>query len=97
MDNNLVITTKEELQQLIEIALEKQLGKLDFKSDKSTTELITTKQLEKVLGKSSTTIWRYMKDGRIPYKKLGVKNYFDLSEVMKSLKSFNIQDVEVKE
>ena len=49
-------------------------------------DLITAEALAKALNVSVETIWRYTRENRIPFKKLGTKQYrYDLSDVTRVL------------
>jgi predicted DNA-binding transcriptional regulator AlpA len=52
--------------------------------------LINTEQLCKILGVSRITIYNWRKKGILPYKKISKMVYFDLHEVQKALKSYNL-------
>jgi excisionase family DNA binding protein len=52
-------------------------------STKQTINLLTAKDLPF----SRTTIWRMMRDGRLPYYKVGRRVYFDPAQVEELLKS----------
>lgn len=54
------------------------------KSNEKENKLLTRKQLSELLDISYVTINKHMRSGRLPYKRLGRRIYFDYQQVIKS-------------
>lgn len=99
MSEKLTLTslTNNELKEFINDAVRDAMleynPKQDKSNEKSTSELITTKELSKLLKKSETTLWKWRKTGKIPYLIGGEKSIlYDWDEVQKSLYKSNQQE-----
>ncbi|MBS3999162.1 MAG: helix-turn-helix domain-containing protein [Desulfobulbaceae bacterium] len=54
--------------------------------------LISTSKLIEILGVSRTTIYKWRRDGKIPYFKIGKMVYFDLNDIMSHINKINLGD-----
>lgn len=54
-------------------------------TESKNVELIDSKHLRWRLGITRVTEYRRRKDGRLPYKKMGKKYYYDMNEVTKKM------------
>ena len=82
MEKTNITISKEELQQLIEDAVYTSTctqPNLEY-------NIITEKELSKLLGISKVTLHKYRKEGRIPFSKVGRTIRYDYKEVMETLK-----------
>ena len=53
-------------------------------------ELITRTEFLRIFNKSSTWLWQRIKDGEIPYIKMGRKIHFNKSEVIEYFKNLSL-------
>lgn len=87
MKKHLIIEiTPEELSELIQSSVEASLSK--FKEElqpNDPDELMSRKEAAKYLQISLTTLWHWMRDGKVKYYKNGSKIYFKRQELVDSL------------
>lgn len=82
-DNSLVIIKYDELMTGISNMLDSKISSFN-KSQiiECKEELLTREQLKNKLNISFPTLHKLMKEGRIPYKKIGKKTYFNFQEIL---------------
>jgi excisionase family DNA binding protein len=87
---NIVQMSSESLVEIIRTELKSQfndfIGK-SVKEEKTENDYLTKKQACKLLNISETTIWRWVKDGKIIAHGIGSKRYFKRSELIESITS----------
>ena len=82
--NGIVIISPYELQELIRTAIREEISAaVEHKKDKT---LLNAKQLCEFLGIHISTLNTWKVDGKIPFKRLGKRIFFDRKEVLSSLK-----------
>ena len=82
--NELVLIEKDELVNLISVLFDEKIGSTNNTPEREeSVKLMTRKQLSEKLGISLPTIHKYMKSGKLPYRRLFRKIYFDYNEVLK--------------
>ncbi len=47
-------------------------------------EILTRDDVSKLFNISETTIWKYMKDGRLPFRKIGRRVLFSKTEILEA-------------
>jgi excisionase family DNA binding protein len=88
-----ILSTPEELTQQIRQVVQEELSEFssnflanqDQAKYNSEDRLLTRNQLADMLGISLTSIWSKMKNGELPFMRLGKKIYFRESEINKIL------------
>jgi excisionase family DNA binding protein len=88
-----ILSTPEELNQQIRQVVQEELSEFssnflanqDQAKSNSEDRLLTRNQLADMLGISLTSIWSKMKNGELPFMRLGNKIYFRESEINKIL------------
>lgn len=94
MPNNLTLTmlSKEELQEAIVKALSQQNTEPEAKPEKSDDmpKLLSIADLCKYFNVSRVTIHAWMKQGRLPFRKVSRKVFFKLDEVLASMQKFDM-------
>lgn len=86
----LIQTTPNELSDLIQEGIKNQLE--DFKKSitlKAQDELLTYSETCEILKVDASTIWRWVKSGKIPCYSIHNKRYFKRAEIMKCLTKLN--------
>lgn len=84
--DELVVIKRDDLKILINEAVQEAFSKL--KKPKREYKLMTTKDLCDFLDIHASTLNKWKKENRIPYKKLGKRVYYDSEDVINSLESF---------
>lgn len=85
--NSLVLVQYDELMTSISNMLDEKIGSI-----KNTTlvereeKLLTREQLKNKLNISFPTLHKLMNEGKIPFKKIGKKTYFDYKEVLEIIR-----------
>ncbi|MET3978335.1 excisionase family DNA binding protein [Mucilaginibacter sp. UYP25] len=91
IDQIQIITTREELQKIIDMAVLVAFEKLNTNASviaiAKTEPPITTKELIKFLAISEPTLIRWRKKGKIPYLRIGGRILYQKSAVLTSLES----------
>lgn len=60
-----------------------------LRKKKQPTKLMTKKEMANELDISLVSLTEWMKQGRIPYKRMGKRIYFNKEDVMASMTNFN--------
>ena len=82
--NGIVIVSPNELQELIRTAIREEISAAaEHKKDKA---LLNAKQLCDFLGIHISTLNTWKAEGKIPFKRLGKRIFFNREEVLSSLK-----------
>jgi predicted DNA-binding transcriptional regulator AlpA len=93
MKNEILVVTVDELINKLNSTIQTSISEQENKNaviKEQEFSLINTEQLCKMLGVSRITIYNWRKKGILPYKKISKLVYFDLHEVQKALKSYNL-------
>jgi len=79
-ENGMVFISQSNLEDFLDTYFEKRKLEEEAKSEK---EFLSEEETKKILHKSSTTLWRYVRNGYLdePQKKLG-RNYYKTKQVM---------------
>jgi len=86
MDNIVLISIpKDELRSMIKQAVNEELS---LKKEK---EILSFREIQELLGVSSSALNGYMRTGKVPYKKLGKRILFNRLEVLTALKESNFK------
>lgn len=84
--------TAEELQEMINQGLRsaiKEVAQLRMQEPENKDELLTRDDLLKMLKIGETTLWKMMRDGKIPYKRVGKRVLFSKNEILKEISNLN--------
>ncbi len=82
-DNTLVIIQYDELMTGISNMLDSKISNFNkITIVESKEELLTREQLKNKLNISFPTLHKFMKEGKIPFKKIGKKTYFNYPEIL---------------
>lgn len=88
--SEIIITTAEQLKQVIVEIFNKQIIRIPAENTQTLDEeLLNFKQTLLLLKISKPTLFKKMKDGTIPYTRIGRRLLFKKSEVINSLKRRN--------
>ena len=80
----LVLIQYDELMTSISNMLDKKISCINTTTKvESKEELLTREQLKNKLNISFPTLHKFMKEGKIPFKKIGKKTYFNYPEILK--------------
>lgn len=81
--NSLVIVQYNELMTSISAILDEKISSINNTTIvKKEDKLLTREQLKNKLNISLPTLHKFMKEGKIPFKKIGKKTYFDYNEIL---------------
>jgi hypothetical protein len=81
---SLVIVQYDELMTSISTMLDEKISSISNTTIVEKEEkLLTREQLKNKLNISFPTLHKFMKDGKIPFKKIGKKTYFNYPEILK--------------
>ncbi len=96
MSTEIIITTKEELSQLIKEALSEILNqhKKDDLIIENSKKFLTVEETCKFLNVARQTLYAYTSNRQIPFIKKAGKNYFNLEDLENWLNSGKIKTVE---
>ena len=79
----LVLIQYDELMTSISNMLDKKISCINTTTKvESKEELLTREQLKNKLNISFPTLHKFMKEGKIPFKKIGKKTYFNYPEIL---------------
>nr|WP_321453522.1 helix-turn-helix domain-containing protein [uncultured Carboxylicivirga sp.] len=83
-------SSREELKQILREIFQEEISKVQFQNPTSNTheekEVITRKEAMELLNCSHSTLYRYQKEGEVPYFKIGKKVLFKRSELLEFIK-----------
>ncbi len=89
--DEIIVSTKQELKSLLKECIEEFIPKLKGREKPeamgldSKGDLITRMELMTWLNISPVKLWRMMRTGQIPYKRLGRKVFFSVEQVKNSM------------
>lgn len=82
----IVLIQLDELKMILSEVINKQLAEKTPQSDTQADEFLTTKQTQLLLKISKPTLYARMRDGSVPFKKIGRRVLFPKNEILKSFK-----------
>ena len=83
-DNKLVLIQYDVLMSGISNMLDEKIGSINTTTIvEGKEELLTREQIKNKLKISFPTLHKFMKEGKIPFKKIGKKTYFNYPEILK--------------
>jgi len=91
--NDLILSpiSLNQLQQLIENSVNNAISNYDKNrpTQQQQDQLLTQKQVASLLDVSVTSILKWKKQGKLPYRKINSRIYYNRTEVIKAMASFN--------
>lgn len=81
MENQIYVATKNDLEKLIDNAIEKALSKVSFNNNKKVFDIMNVEQVSEFLNLAIATIYDKTSKNLIPHKKKGKKLYFLRNEI----------------
>jgi excisionase family DNA binding protein len=92
--NGVIVTTKEELESVISVALNEQLSRFKPAEKKTESEYLTRKEVAKLLGVSLPTLNDWSKRGVVPSYRIETRVRYKKDEVLLCLKK--VQTIKCK-
>ncbi|NQV03129.1 MAG: helix-turn-helix domain-containing protein [Bacteroidia bacterium] len=59
---------------------------MDIKAEDQQEKFLTREEAANLLGVNKVTLWRYYRDGRLPYYRVGRKIFFLRSEILRTIR-----------
>jgi excisionase family DNA binding protein len=81
MKKELIISEREQLQELIQTAVENVLGEYSFSDKNDEKEIFTNRQAMNYLNVSRSTLQRWRKEGKLPYRKIDSKIFYKKEDI----------------
>lgn len=81
------VHSMDEFEAVIRKVFQMEVGSIE--SHKKEERILTRQDIQKLFNIGETTLWKRMKDGSLPYFKIGRKVFFRENEVRAALKNSN--------
>ena len=91
-----ILTTSEELEEIISKSVQNVIREYESTKNENTDseneEMLTTLQILLLLKISKPTLYKRMKDGTVPYRRIGRRLLFPKNEILSSISKYNVKE-----